>query len=464
MPQRYRATAQRMICAAAAVALIPIARPACASDAVFYRLFLRDGGTVVSYGDFARVADRVVLSVPIGGTDANPELQLVSLPESAIDWEQTDRYAYAARAKRYADTRGELEFSQLADQVARALNEAALSNDASRRLAVVDAVRRQLVEWPSRNFGYRASDVAQLGAMLDQVVSELRVAAGQSRFDLSLVAGVTVPPTVELMPLPGRRETIELAFVAAKATAEPAERVSLLRAIARALKELPGDETWKTALYERATTDLLVEVRADRAYAQIASRILPKAEQRARQADVRGLQTLVATVLEEDDRLGRLRPGATAALLATLDSRIDAARRLVLARDAWRIRVNAVRKYRQRVKRPLERLGELRAWLADVRQLAGPTPRLLTRLESRAAVAGRELALIKPPAELEAAHGLLSTVSRLAVHAAERRRAAVVSGDLQTAWDASAAAAGALMTFDRALDDLKRLSEFPQLQ
>jgi hypothetical protein len=464
MLQRGRVTAQRAICAAAAVAWMSIATAASASDAVFYRLFLRDGGTVVSYGEFARVADRVVFSMPIADEGPQPELQLVSLPESSVDWEKTDRYAYAVRAKRYADTRGEVEFSQLADQVARALNEAALSRDPARRLAVVDAMRQQLLGWPSRNFGYRASDVAQLGAMLDEVVSELRVAAGQSRFDLSLVAATATPSLVELMPPPGPRERIELAFLAAKATPEPAERVSLLRAITRTLEGWRGEESWTKALHERASTDLLVELRADRAYAQLAARILPRSQQRARRADVRGLQALVKEVLEHDDRLGRLRPDATAALLATLDARIDAARRLVLARDAWRLRADAVRKYHESVKRPIERLSELKEWLADVRQLAGPAPRLLTRLESRAKLAGRELALVKPPAELDAAHALLSTVSRLAVHAAERRRAAVVSGDLQTAWDASAAAAGALMTLERALDDLRRLSEFPQLQ
>ena len=41
-----------------------------------YRVFLTDGSTLVSYGEFARVADLVVLSLPLGGTPAAPRLQL----------------------------------------------------------------------------------------------------------------------------------------------------------------------------------------------------------------------------------------------------------------------------------------------------------------------------------------------------------------------------------------------------
>ena len=39
-----------------------------AADATLFRIFLQDGTTLVSYGDYARVADRVVLSVPLNGS------------------------------------------------------------------------------------------------------------------------------------------------------------------------------------------------------------------------------------------------------------------------------------------------------------------------------------------------------------------------------------------------------------
>ena len=101
----------RRLAAWAIALLFPVnVATAAASDAVLYRVFLRDGSALVSYGEFARVADRVVVSVPIG-EGATPALHLVSIAESAVDWERTDRYAEAARARRYADTRGESDFT-----------------------------------------------------------------------------------------------------------------------------------------------------------------------------------------------------------------------------------------------------------------------------------------------------------------------------------------------------------------
>ena len=53
--------ARRCIRAAPMLVLaLAMSAGASAADAVLYRIFLRDGSTVVSYGEFARVADRVV--------------------------------------------------------------------------------------------------------------------------------------------------------------------------------------------------------------------------------------------------------------------------------------------------------------------------------------------------------------------------------------------------------------------
>ena len=67
--------------------------------------FLNDGTTLVSYGEFARVARRVVFSVPLGEC-AEPRLQLLSIPD-ARRLGAYGPYAAAVRARHYADTRGE---------------------------------------------------------------------------------------------------------------------------------------------------------------------------------------------------------------------------------------------------------------------------------------------------------------------------------------------------------------------
>src|SRR3954471_17802074 len=91
------------------------------ADAVLYRVFLKDGGVLVSYGEFATVADRVVLSMPIGGTDTAPVLHLISIPEKDIEWEPPKASGEAARPSHYVATQAENDFSRLTREVADTL-------------------------------------------------------------------------------------------------------------------------------------------------------------------------------------------------------------------------------------------------------------------------------------------------------------------------------------------------------
>jgi hypothetical protein len=88
----------------------------------------------------------------------------------------------------------------------------------------------------------------------------------------------------------------------------------------------------------------------------------------------------------------------------------------------------------------------------------------LKQLVRRIEVASRSLARIKPPAELESAHGMLSASLQMAGRAAASRQTAIRgSTSMQRAWEASSAAAGALMLFDRAHEELRRLVAPPEL-
>ena len=60
------------------LAAVPAARAAV--DATLFRLFFRDGTSVVSYGEFARLDDQVVFSMPVGGPADQPRLHVVTLP------------------------------------------------------------------------------------------------------------------------------------------------------------------------------------------------------------------------------------------------------------------------------------------------------------------------------------------------------------------------------------------------
>jgi hypothetical protein len=445
------------------LAVVSLPLPVSAAETAFYRIFLKDGSTLVSYGEFARVADRVVFSMPIGDVaQGTPDLRLVSVSDSSVDWTRTEEYAEAVRATRYAETRGEQDFAKLSADVARTLNAVALTKDPRRRLEIANEARQLLAGWPAKNHGYRAKDVAQLATLLDEVVSELRVAAGESRLELSLVADTMPQPPVALMPPPSLRETIEQAFSVARNSPDTTERVSLLGAVVEVVAPLTH-ESWAAAIHARATSDLRLELRTEQSYSELVAQTMAEVDKRTKQADVKAIERLIKRVLDADDRLGRRRPQATAALLATLDARLADARRFRLERDAYASRMKTLRAYEKYIDSALEDFRESTTGLEEIRALAGPTAAVLGRISDRIGKNVVRLSQMRPPSELHTAHGLLTSAFQLAGQAAVTRQKAIQSTSMELAWQASSAAAGALMMFTRATEELQRLSAPPRL-
>jgi hypothetical protein len=188
------------------------------------------------------------------------------------------------------------------------------------------------------------------------------------------------------------------------------------------------------------------------------------ADERSSFADVRGVQAVIAQALKEDDRLGRRRPGQMGALLAALDDRLEAARRLRLARDKFEERENEYRGYRDKVRGVMAPLYRSMPWLEDIRALAGPDAKALAALEYRVGVAAGKLGALSPPTGLDPVHALAGSALQLAGTAVRTRRSAISSGDLNTAWEASSAAAGALLLLDRVTKDLERALQPPSLR
>jgi hypothetical protein len=425
-------------------------------NAPLFRIFLTDGTSLVSFGEFARVADRVVFSVPLGeGPD--PQLHLVSIPEATVNWQRTDEYAAAVRAKRYAETRGEQDFAALTGRVTAALNDIALTPDPKRRVAMAQEARRHLAAWPAANHGYRAADIAQLVSMLDDVVAEMRIAAGVTEFDLSLVATSVPPALPPLMPAPNVRGSLEAAYRAAMMAIDPGERIALLRTLTEQLGHAPGSATWAPALRARAASELAAEMRVEGAYNELVQKSLRRAAERGARADVRGLQQLIAEALAADDRLGRKRSGQMTGLLASLDLRLEEARRVRLSRDARAARVEEFMDYRIATRQPRRRISGLRDWLGHIRDLSGPHPSSLQKLDDHAVAALREFAAVAVPQDLQPVQQLFVASAHMVRQAASLRRDAISTNTLKLAWDASSAAAGAVMLWQRAEDELKRI-------
>src|SRR6185369_9095238 len=201
------------------------AHGASAQDATLFRVFLKDGSSLVSYGEVAHVGDRVVFSMPTT-TGANPTLHLVNIAADSIDWDRTERYAASARSGRYIETQAENDYALLSNQVAEALNQVATTDDPARRLAVVEDARKTLAEWPSNHYNYREADIRQLLTMLDVAIADLRASSGQRRFDLNLVAFATPPPPTEpLLRAPTLRWSIEQVLTVGRLSESSSDRV-----------------------------------------------------------------------------------------------------------------------------------------------------------------------------------------------------------------------------------------------
>ena len=430
-----------------------------APDTTLYRVFLRDGSTILSYGEYARVADRLVMSLPVGTA-----LHMLSIPSETVDWERTDAYAESVRATRYATTHGENDLALLSEAVSRALSDITLVSDPNRKIAMAVEARKNVMKWAAEHFGYGADRVAQMAAVFDDVIAQAQQQTGAKNFDLSLVANMAAPPSMPLLPPPTERENLEQALTAAMLSPEATERVSLLRAIQQALEGAGAGTAWSSAIRSRASAAIAIEERTTRSYDVVTRSSLQSAERAARAADVTGVERVIRRALAEDDRLGQRRPQEMASLLAMLDTNLDAARRLRLARDSWAVRAEGIRKFKAAVAEPMSMMQASKTALDEIRRLAGPTPARLSRLIARVRAVTTLLAVVAVPAEASAAHGLLKSAAQFAVQGAEGRQRALMSGQMNQAWEAASAASGALMFLERAVEELQLLSQPPAIQ
>jgi hypothetical protein len=460
-----RLAAALLLCAIAAAA----APRASAEDgeAPLFRIFLKDGQTLVSFGELARVDDRVVFSMPTSASMENPDLHLVTIAADRVDWDRTQNYADAARATRYLALRAESDYAALTAEVAQTLNDVALTDSPAVRLALVEKARKRLADWPATHYGYKVDEIQETLALLDEAIAGLRVTAGLGQFNLTFVSASpgAFHPSETLLPPPTPKEAIEQTLLAARVTSSPAERTSLLAVAASAIDRdaavLPAE--WAEATRESVKADIAHEVELDRTYQALTERVVKLADTRARAADVRGVQSLLDDVQARDQAMGHARPDAVNALVTTVEDRLDAARRLRLARDRWELRQPAFRRYGEAVTRPLDRLASLKQSLEDIKMLAGSGPATLSSLQYTAQQIGRSLSLIEPPEEFREVHALLASAAQLAGSAATIRLEATFAGNIDRAWDASSAAAGALMLISRAQTELKATFRLPQL-
>jgi hypothetical protein len=442
-----------------ATAVLAAAESVVPGDVILLRVFLKDGSTVVSYGEYARVGDDVVLSMPLGKDVSRPTLQLITLPAASVDWPRTERYAASARYQQYIATRAEEDFAEMSAATAASLNEIEASTDRQHAIEIADAARRRLASWPSEHYGYRAADVADIISIIDDAISRIAGAgAGGRPFQVSLVANPVLDSLEPVLGLPAPRDQVRRLAALANASPHSTERVELMRAALRLMDDPSSEINREESADLRRTLEERIrdEVATDDSYARMTTKLLGVAQRAAARAQVYEVQRVIESVSDEDARLGSRRPETTRALRAELMATLDAARDLRLRRDQWALRRDLYRTYVERVSTTVAQLVKAQSALEAIRSLAGPSPLRLQTLQRSLAGGMDRLKPIVPPEQLRSAHDQLLAAWQFAVSATDARLKAVESGDLQVAWQASSAAAGSLMLLNRAQDEIRQ--------
>jgi hypothetical protein len=425
-----------------------------ATDAI-YRVFLKTHEALPSYGEPAVVGDRVVFNLVVGAPSSAPAMQLVNLPAARVDIPRTLRYQETKRAAFYGATLGEAEYAAMTAEVARALDQLSTVPDPQTRLALAEEARRRLIEWSNAHFLYRASDIRELAGMFDDVINQLRLAAGQPALTLDLVAN---PPAREhLLPAPTRRQSVTLALAAARTADIPEERVGILRlAQAPARAESPQ-------LARIVASRLAVEVRAGSAYAALTAALLGRADAARRRGDVAAVRRLQQELVRRDRSLGRQRPLEVKALSTQLQETLQATQAFRRALDDYARQRTSIRAYNLRVRPILSGIAASTPMLNAVRELHPATRQQLSSTELRLRGLQQRTGALRPPRSLAATHATLISAIRMAREALTRRQLDGTRQPLQQG-PASSAAAGALLLVQQVRDDLARSLHPPAIQ
>src|SRR4030095_8661713 len=121
-----------------------------------FRVFLKSGAPLPSYGEAAVAGNRVMFTLMIGSEAPARALQLISLPADRVDLDRTAAYANTLRLAHYTATRGAVDYAMMTQEVERTLAEVTAVSDPKKRLELAESARRRLVEWSAGAYGYRA--------------------------------------------------------------------------------------------------------------------------------------------------------------------------------------------------------------------------------------------------------------------------------------------------------------------
>lgn len=432
-----------------------------AAPTPMFRVFLKDGTPLVCWGEYARVGDRLVLTVPVG-TGTRTTYEFVSIPVDKVDLVKTERYAEAVRAAQFAATRGKTEYAQISDKLAEQLSSIANIPDPKQRLAIAESARQQLIDWAEGSHGYRAKEVSQLLQMFDSAIIDLRVAAGEARFAINLSGGVMPSAPMQLRAAPTTRETIDLALKAAAVADSDDVRRALLKRARAAAAALPKTDVRNVQLTAAVERKLAAALRVEIAYRRLDHDVRGLSGAAVDRGDVLAVDALRERVLRTDRLLGNQRPEDVRGLIEFLDRQKDAAAEQRLVLDHWESLRGELRDYQRSTAALIRALDELAPTLKAIAQMTGPPLTSLVTAERQTASVAAQFRELFAPEGASAAHSLLGLAFEQADYAVRARHRAVDSRQLDAAKDAAAAAADARARLVQAKDALAKAMKPPK--
>lgn len=433
-----------------------------ATPTPMFRVFLKDGTPLVCWGEYARVGDRLVLTVPVG-TGTRTTYEFVSIPVDKVDMTKTERYAEAVRAAQFAATRGKTEYAELSDKLAEQLASIVNIPDPKQRLAIAESARQQLIDWAEGSHGYRSKEVSQLLQMFDSAIIDLRVAAGEARFAINLSGGVMPPAPMALRAAPTASETVDLALKAAAVADSDEVRRALLKRARAAAAALPKTDVRNVKLTAAVERQLAAALRVEIAYRRLDHDVRGLSGSAVDRGDVLAVDALRERVLRTDRLLGRQRPDDMRGLLEFLDRQKDAAAEQRLALDHWESLRSELRDYEKATAGLIRALDQLNPTLTAIAQMTGPPLTSLVTAERQTASMVAQFRELFAPEGASVAHSLLGLAFEQADYAVRARQRAVASRQLDTAKDAAAAAKDAHTRLVQAKDAMAKAMKPPKV-
>jgi hypothetical protein len=422
-----------------------------APDLTTFRVFLRDGRILHSHGECAPLPEELVCVVKLGGGEVPESHDVVTVPLALVDGPRTTEYARALRASQYGASRGDREYAELTAEISRMLGELEASDDRNRRLGIAQVARGRLATWSDEHFGFKAAETRQLVAMLDEVIAELRVAAGETKFSLDLIANLEPPPQVPLLPAPALTESVAAALDAASVTQVAAERLALLRSVARVAAT---SSALDPSVAARARSALTTEETVERQYRALMQDAITRADVAVRHGRASVMQRLIWDVEAADQKLGAKRPREMAAFMRRLEIELALAREQQAAFARWEAVKDQLLAYELRLRPIFDRWVSRRLVFRAVQAQRTPSRAEVDEALRTLASIDASLRALRPLPEVQHVHDVFRSATQMARQGLLLAQRLTVAGNADIARNASAAIAGAELLLAQGRKDL----------